>query len=56
MLNANDSVRGNLATLKNNGVKIGSKRIAKLLKQLKDESVANEGNEVSETINEGGSN
>jgi len=34
MLNANDSVRGNLATLKDNGVKIGKDRVAKLLKQL----------------------
>ena len=46
MLNANESVRGNLATLKDNGVKIGIGRVAKLLKQLKGESVANEGNEV----------
>lgn len=51
MLNANESVRGNLATLKDNGVKIGIGRVAKLLKQLKGESVANEGNEVSGTIN-----
>ena len=53
MINANDSVRGNLATLKDNGVKIGIGRVAKLLKQIKGESVANEG---SEAINEGGSN
>lgn len=51
MINANDSVRGNLATLKDNGVKIGKDRVAKLLKQIKGESVANEGNEVSGTIN-----
>ena len=51
MLNANDSVRNNLKTLKDNGVKIGIGRVAKLLKQLKEgESVANEGNEVSGTI------
>lgn len=56
MINANDSVRNNLKTLKDNGVKIGKDRVAKLLKQLKGESVANEGNEVSGTINEGGSN
>ena len=51
MINANDSVRNNLKTLKDNGVKIGKDRVAKLLKQLKGESVANEGNEVSGMIN-----
>ena len=50
MLNANESVRGNLATLKDNGVKIGIGRVAKLLKQLKGESVANEGNEVESVL------
>lgn len=59
MLNANDSVRNNLKTLKDNGVKIGIGRVAKLLKQLKEGKV--DINECSESgtgtiTNEGGSN
>ena len=62
MLNANDSVRGNLATLKNNGVKIGIGRVAKLLKKLKEGKVDNNECSVSGTVelettnNESGSN
>ncbi|WP_045166500.1 hypothetical protein [Prevotella intermedia] len=52
MINANDSVRGNLATLKNNGVKIGKDRVAKLIKQLKEGGAkANDTSIASEVIN-----
>ena len=52
LLNANDSVRKNLATLKDKGVKIGKDRIAKLLKQLKEGGAkANDTSIASEVIN-----
>ena len=52
ILNANDSVRKNLATLKDKGVKIGKDRIAKLLKQLKEGGAkANDTSIASEVIN-----
>ena len=57
LLDVSLSVRKNLENVKANGIKVGDKKIQKLLKQLKDESVANEGNEVSETVEtNGGSN
>ena len=51
LLDVNLSVRKNLEVVKANGIRVGDKKIQKLLKQLKGESVANEGNEVSGTIN-----
>ena len=57
LLDVNLSVRKNLEILKEKGMKVGNKKVIKLLKQLKGESVANEGNEVSGTgTSEGGSN
>ena len=50
LLDVNLSVRKNLEILKANGIKVGNKKVIKLLKQMKGESEANEGNEVSGTI------
>lgn len=63
LLDVSLSVRKNLEILKEKGMKVGNKKVIKLLKQMKGESEANEGNEVSETgtnvqskNEEGGSN
>lgn len=56
LLDVSLSVRKNLEILKAKGIKSSKDKIAKLLKQMKGESEANEDNEVSETTSEGGSN
>nr|DAN76839.1 MAG TPA: hypothetical protein [Caudoviricetes sp.] len=52
LLDVSLSVRKNLENVKANGIKSSKDKIAKLLKQMKGESEANEGNEVSGTTSE----